>query len=126
MASPRSRSSGTPTPLQRRGAAGEDQACAALMEAGLVPVARNVRYRSGEIDLIMRDGRTLVFVEVRWRAGSSHGGALASIDARKQARVSRAAQTFLLQIYGNRPPPCRFDVVVMDGQGRLEWLRAAW
>jgi len=137
MASPRSRSSGTPTPLQRRGAAGEDQACAALMEAGLVPVARNVRYRSGEIDLIMRepDG-TIVFVEVRFRAAvtaagarlaagglPAYGGAAASVGAAKQRRIVFAARCWLAR--QAQIPPCRFDVVALDGT-RLQWLKAAF
>jgi len=85
---------------------------------------RGVRARGGEIDLILRerDG-TLVFVEVRSRAGAAHGGAAASVGTDKQRRLVLAAQHFLV---GMDPlPPCRFDVVAIDGD-RVEWLRAAF
>lgn len=69
-----------------------------------------------------RDG-TLVFVEVRARSGASHGGAAASVTARKQERLVYAAQHYLLRHAS--PPPCRFDVVAIDGD-RLTWLQAAF
>ncbi|MBN4659331.1 YraN family protein, partial [Escherichia coli] len=69
-----------------------------------------------------RDG-TLVFVEVRRRRSVAHGGAAASISWAKRERIVRAAQHFLLRLPS--PPPCRFDVVAIDGD-RLEWLRAAF
>ncbi len=80
--------------------------------------------RAGEVDLIMsdRDG-TLVFVEVRARAGMSHGGAAASVTAAKQAKLIYAAQHYL-QRHAS-PPPCRFDVVAIDGDA-LTWLQAAF
>ena len=70
----------------------------------------------------MRDGATLVFVEVRRRAGSGFGGAAASIGSGKQARLWNAAQTYL-QRY-RMPPPCRFDVVAIEGAA-LDWLKNA-
>ena len=87
-------------------------------------VAAGPRARGGEIDLVMRerDG-TLVFVEVRSRRSMAHGGAAASIGAAKQGRVVLAAQHYLRRFAS--PPPCRFDVIVIDG-GRIEWLRGAF
>ena len=112
------------------GDASEALALAHLVRQGLVPLARNYRVAGGprvrgaEIDLILREGDgTLVFVEVRSRSASSHGGAAASIGAAKQARVVLAAQHYLRGLAA--PPPCRFDVVVLDA-GRIEWLRGAF
>jgi putative endonuclease len=109
---------------------GEARALAHLLRHGLVLVRRNYRVaagpraRGGEVDLILRerDG-TLVFVEVRARARLGHGGAAASVDGIKQRRVIFAAHHFLR----NYPtlPPCRFDVVAIDGE-HLEWLKAAF
>ena len=109
------------------GQAGEDRALAHLTAAGLALVERNYRTPGrggGEIDLILRerDG-TLVFVEVRARAGAAHGGALASVGAVKQRRLVRAAQHYLLR--WPAPPPCRFDAVLIEGD-RLQWLRGAF
>ena len=104
--------------------------CAHLQRQGLGLVQRNYRVAGGPhargagVDLILRerDG-TLVFVEVRSRAGASHGGALASVGATKQRRIVRAARHYLLRL----PvlPPCRFDVVAFDG-GRISWVKAAF
>lgn len=114
----------------RIGEAGEQRALDYLVGQGLTVVARNYRVafgpsaRAGEIDLILRepDG-TLVFVEVRSRADARHGGAAASVSPAKQRSLVRAARHFLL----SWPvlPPCRFDVVAIDGED-LEWLRAAF
>jgi putative endonuclease len=113
-----------------RGDAAEARALAWLQARGLTLVERNYRValgpraRGGEIDLIMRarDG-TLVFVEVRQRGSRSHGGAAASVTATKQQRVVRAAQHYLLRLAA--PPPCRFDVLALDGE-QIEWLQAAF
>jgi putative endonuclease len=110
------------TPAQRSGEQGEDAALACLQQHGLAVVARNFRCRRGEIDLIMQDGATLVFVEVRKRAPGAHGDAAASITSRKQARLIAAAQTYLQRF--RMPPACRFDVIAIDG-GRLDWIRNA-
>lgn len=85
-------------------------------------VERNFRCTGGEIDLIMRERDTLVFVEVRLRAGASHGGAAASITPAKQRRLILAAQVYLQRQASL--PPCRFDVVAIDA-GALCWLRHA-
>lgn len=113
-----------------RGDAAEDRALQYLQQQGLRLVERNYRVargphaRGGEIDLIMRtpDG-CLVFVEVRARANGSHGGAAASIGTSKQRRIMLAARHYLLCMAS--PPPCRFDVLALEGE-RLEWLQAAF
>jgi putative endonuclease len=87
-------------------------------------VARGPRSRGGEVDLIVRDrDGTLVFVEVRARRDVSHGGAAASIGAAKRRSLVFAAQNYLLRLAS--PPPCRFDVVAIDGD-QVQWLRAAF
>ncbi|MBV8625623.1 MAG: YraN family protein [Herbaspirillum sp.] len=110
------------TARQQTGDAAEDAALAHLLSQGLQLVQRNFRCRGGEIDLVMREGATVVFVEVRARASGSHGGAAASITPAKQRRLILAAQTWLQ----TQPvtPPCRFDVLALDG-GRMQWLRNA-
>jgi putative endonuclease len=115
---------------QRTGQGAEDQAWALLQRAGLSLVKRNYRVargpraRGGEIDLICRerDG-TLVFVEVRSRADTRHGGAAASVGAAKRESLVFAAQRFLASLPSQ--PPCRFDVVAIDGE-RVDWLKAAF
>lgn len=87
-------------------------------------LAGGPRRRGGEIDLIMREADgTVVFVEVRQRCDTSHGGAAASVLSGKQRRVVRAAQHYLMA--WTQLPPCRFDVVAIDGE-QLEWLPAAF
>ena len=109
------------------GDAAEERASGFLQAKGLQFVARNYRTPGrggGEIDLIMRDrDGTLVFVEVRKRSRTDHGGAAASVGHVKQRRIIFTARHYLLQL--RTVPPCRFDVVVMDGDA-VEWLRAAF
>jgi putative endonuclease len=104
------------------GQAGEDAALDWLQQRRLELVERNFRCKGGEIDLIMQDGDTLVFVEVRKRADKQHGGAAASITPAKQKRLIAAAQHYL-QRY-RMPPACRFDVVAIDGEETV-WLKNA-
>ena len=113
-----------------RGDDAERRALAHLVAKGLVPVERNYRVargpsaRGGEVDLILRDrDGTLVFVEVRSRADTRHGGAAATVGALKQRRLVFAARHFLARL--PTLPPCRFDVVSVEGE-RIEWLRAAF
>lgn len=121
-----------------RGDAAESAALACLLKGGLKFVEANYRTPGrggGEIDLIMRapDG-TLVFVEVRQRSGNSHGGAAASIGSIKQRRIILAARHYLLRFAS--APPCRFDVVLVQGGLQasaqagagtgIEWLVAAF
>jgi putative endonuclease len=119
-----------PTPTTKaRGDAAEDAALQHLQRQGLKLVQRNFKTPGrggGEIDLIMREGDgTLVFVEVRQRASQRQGGAGASITPLKQRRIVFAARHFLLRL--GSEPPCRFDVVLIDGtSGQVDWLRAAF
>ena len=110
-----------------RGNAAEDAALAHLLAAGLTLVERNYRTPGrggGEIDLVMREaGGTLVFVEVRARAATTHGGAAASVGGVKQRRIVLAARHYLMR--HRSPPACRFDVVAIDGN-HIEWLKAAF
>jgi putative endonuclease len=106
------------------GARAEDAAWAYLERQGLRLLRRNYRVRGGEIDIIARTpAGELVFVEVRSRSGAAHGGAAASVDARKRARLCLAARHYLMRC--GSEPPCRFDVVAIDG-GRLQWIRGAF
>ena len=86
-------------------------------------VARNYRCRFGEIDLIMRDGDTLVFVEVRLRASKQFGGAGASIHHAKQRRLIATAEHYLAGL--RQTPPCRFDAILMNelDEERVEWIK---
>ncbi|MEO1767500.1 YraN family protein [Thiobacter aerophilum] len=109
-----------------RGEAAEQVALAHLLAQGLSLVTTHYRSRFGEIDLILRDGPTLVFVEVRLRSSQRFGGAAASITAHKQQRIIATARQFLAS--QKRLPPCRFDVVLL-GTGQpptIEWLRNAF
>ena len=103
-----------------RGSIAENLALAHLQAAGLRLIARNYKTPGrggGEVDLIMQANdkeRTLVFVEVRQRANSLHGGAAASVSAAKQRRIIFAARYYLLRL--PKTPPCRFDVVSVEGE----------
>lgn len=110
------------TARQRTGDDAEDRALAYLQAQGLQLIQRNFRCKGGEIDLILRENATIVFVEVRARASSAFGGAVASVTAAKQRRLLLAAQVWLQGQSGL--PPCRFDVVALEG-GQLQWLRNA-
>jgi putative endonuclease len=109
------------------GDAAEDEALRYLQRQGLRLVVRNYRTPGrggGEIDLIMQgpDGTT-VFVEVRKRASTRHGGAAASVGGIKQRRIVFAARHYLMRL--KELPPCRFDVVVVEPHG-MQWLQAAF
>lgn len=112
-------------PHLRQGQQAEDRALAHLESAGLRAVARNFRTARGEIDLVMRDGATLVFVEVRYRKSATFGGAAESVTARKRARIEAAAAEYLLRHPADAARRCRFDVVAIT-DSRLEWLRDAF
>ena len=112
------------------GDSAEARALDYLLQQGLGLVQRNYRLAGGprqrgaEIDLILREpGGTLVFVEVRARRSAGHGGAAGSVSVLKQQRIVRAAQHYLSRLA--LLPPCRFDVVAIDG-GQLQWLRGAF
>ena len=108
-----------------RGVEAEDRAAAYLEARGLRLVARNYRCRFGEIDLVMREGKTLVFVEVRRRSSTTFGGAAASITAAKRDRIVSAARHYLAG--RSALPPCRFDAVLIEGEPpRVTWIRNAF
>jgi putative endonuclease len=120
------RATGVRTPKQRAGAAAEDAAERHLSAAGCRILARNARYRDGELDLVVRERDVVVFVEVRLRTSERFGGALASVDVYKRKRIARAAQRWLVGHFGERWPACRFDVVTVDGSGTIDWIRDAF
>jgi putative endonuclease len=140
---------GVRTPKQRAGDAAEEAACRHLVENGCRIVARNVRYKFGELDIVAVDGDELVFVEVRLRSSAAYGGAAASIDVFKQKRLVMAARQYLATHHAaptqrapnnaanyaaagagarrrTQLPPCRFDVITADGNGVIDWLRGAF
>ncbi len=123
------------TSKQRHGDEAEHFARRYLERAGLSFVAGKVRYRDGELDLVMRDATrpgaaVLVFVEVRRRAGSSHGGAAGSITREKRRRVVAAASHYLVWMGLRSLPPCRFDVLTLEGDAQqgfhVDWIRDAF
>lgn len=111
------------------GDAFERHALTQLQSAGLRLLARNFNTRFGELDLVMRDGEAVVFVEVRYRRARGFGGSAASIGADKREKLTHAAQLFLQAHPALSSLPCRFDVVAFDGDERspkMEWHRAAF
>ena len=114
---------------QSLGRYGEDLACRELQRRGYSILARRFRTRFGEIDIIAREGPTLVFVEVKTRRSAAFGGPVAAVNAAKQRRLVNMARSYLLGL-GGGAPPCRFDVVgVTAGAGRppvIEVVRDAF
>lgn len=119
-----------PRPEPRaQGDAAEDAARAHLESLGLRTLARNVNFRIGELDLVMRHGDTVAFVEVRYRRSDRYGGAAGSVDFRKRRRIALAARAWLAGQRGLANAPCRFDLVsVSGGDAALvcEWLQGAF
>ena len=110
-----------------RGAAVEAAARDHLRAAGLRDLASNAHYRGGELDLVMHDGDSVVFVEVRYRRDAAFGGGAASVDWRKRRKLVLAAQMFLAGHPALAQNPCRFDVVEAEGEPpRLHWIRDAF
>ena len=99
-------------PRQTLGLAGEEAACAELVRRGYAILARRYRTRAGEVDLVARDGATVVFVEVTTRTGDAYGGGAAAVTWQKRQRLARVAVEFLARS-GQSNAPCRFDVVVV-------------
>jgi putative endonuclease len=106
------------------GQSAESRAEAFLQTRGLTLLARNWRCRFGEIDLIMQDASTLVFVEVRLRSRSDFGGAAASVTPAKQRKLLAAARQYLTTL--KTLPPCRFDVVALTGNAAPDWIKNAF
>lgn len=108
-----------------RGQHAENLAAIFLQQQGLKLIARNYRCRFGEIDLIAREGKTLVFVEVRMRASNQFGGAAASITASKRRKLLRTARHYLAG--STRTPACRFDALLLNGtDNSVQWLKNAF
>ena len=108
------------------GVKAEQWAVRYLQQQGLKLIAQNYRSRFGEIDLIMQDGTSLVFIEVRLRRNADFGGAAASIDTHKQQRLIRTAHQYLAGLA--RTPPCRFDALLLDDMKgeNVQWLKNAF
>ena len=118
-----------PAPIdrQRLGGVAEERAAQHLRAAGLRLLHRNYRCRRGELDLVAREGGTLVIVEVRLRSSSRFGGAAASITHAKRRRIVRATRHLLARYPSLQKRPVRFDAVLVGAPGGpIEWLRGAF
>ena len=112
---------------QTRGKDAEDRACLYLQAQGLQLLQRNYRSKRGEIDLILQDKDSLVFVEVRYRGNTRFGSAAESVDRRKQSRLVACAQHFMLTHPDTCRQPCRFDVISITGSSTaIEWIPNAF
>jgi len=110
---------------QRIGQAAELAAVKHLESQGVEVILRNFRLRLGELDIVGRDGNTLVIVEVRKRSSNQFGGAAASVDARKQSKLRRAAALLLQQRKDLAGLRVRFDVVAITPTG-IDWIKHAF
>lgn len=117
--------------IGRRGQSAEKAAERWLVDRGLTPVARNLHLAGGELDLVMEDGDTLVFVEVRHRRRSDFGDGVESVGASKRRHLTRAALAFLAGQDEERDG--RFDVLAISGElggpldeGQITWVRDAF
>ena len=113
---------------QTLGKRGEDLACRELERRGYAIVARRFRVRSGELDIVARDGATLVFVEVKARAGRQYGDAAEAVTPLKQLRMARLAGEYLAR-HGSPDCACRFDVVSIhfdDGAPDIQVIQNAF
>lgn len=112
------------TGMIHKGSNAENLAAIFLGQNKLRLVARNYRCRFGEIDLIMQDADTLVFVEVKMRSSDHYGGAAASITPRKQAKLIQTARYYLSQ--QDNDMLCRFDAILISGNSEIEWIQNAF
>ena len=110
---------------RKLGGSYEDQAASFLQKQGLLILEHNFRCKRGEIDLIARDGRYLVFVEVKYRGFKCTGSALEAVDLHKQRMICKAAEYYLLTKCHSFEVPCRFDVVGFDGE-QIHWIQDAF
>ncbi|WP_341502909.1 YraN family protein [Gallaecimonas sp. GXIMD4217] len=105
----------------------ERRAQAWLQQQGLIPVASNVRFKGGELDLVMKDGDCWVFIEVKYRRDKAFGGAAGALSRAQQQRLLKAASRYLsargLNLWDS---PCRFDVICFDGSEEPDWIRSAF
>ena len=117
------------SPKQQQGHYAEICALAFLQQKGLHLIEQNARFKVGEIDLIMRDTDTLVFIEVRQRKSNLFGGAAQSIDRRKMKKCALAAQCWLNQNPHFSKMPCRFDAILLTGtenNWKIDWIENAF
>ena len=113
--------------IRNKGSEAENQACNYLQQQGLDLVARNYHCRQGEIDLIMNDNGTTVFVEVRYRKNAIYGDAKESITIKKQEKIRTTALNYLQKHSHNNN--ARFDVIAITGEGsrqEFEWIQNAF
>jgi putative endonuclease len=107
----------------------EQAACDFLLANKLLLIERNIRYPFGEIDLLMQDGKELVFVEVRFRRNQQFGGGVESVTLAKQKKMANAAQAWLSSHRQWANAACRFDVMALDWHDnafRFDWIKAAF
>jgi putative endonuclease len=110
-----------------RGKQAEDLACRYLQDRGLQLLHRNYRSKAGEIDLILQDTDSLVFVEVRYRRQPGFGSAAESVDRRKQSKLVACARHFLQTHADTACQPCRFDVISVNGSPNdMDWIQNAF
>ncbi len=107
----------------RKGDSAEALAQQWLKKQGLALVDKNYRCKAGEIDLIMQDGSTLVFVEVRYRSNPDFGSAIDSVTPAKQQKLLRTAQHYLQRL--SQTPACRFDIIGINAQKQIQWIKNA-
>jgi len=110
--------------MNRGGAQAEEHALQFLLAQGLKLRTRNYTCRLGEIDLVLEEGKTVVFVEVRQRSSEAFGGAAESITQRKRKKLLATARHYLAGQH--TLPACRFDAVLVDGAGQVQWIRDAF
>mgnify|MGYP003461624811 FL=1 len=117
------------SPKQQQGQLAEICALGFLQNKGLRLIERNAQYTVGELDIVMHDADTLVFVEVRQRKSNLFGGAAQSIDRRKMKKCALAAQCWLKQNPHFAKMPCRFDAVLLTGTENnwsIDWIENAF
>lgn len=109
-----------------KGADAEALARRYLEARGLRLIGQNLRAPGGELDLVMQDRDTLAVIEVRKRSHPGFGSAAESVDARKQARIVRATRAWLATQPTRAQQPVRFDVIAIDAQDHIDWIRDAF
>lgn len=115
--------------MNKKGDRFERDARQYLQKNGLKPIKENFRSHFGEIDLIMRDKKTLVFIEVRARSSNQYGKASETVDRNKQRRIIKTAQCYLQKYAYKEQPPCRFDVVgvtLCERKMTFDWVKNAF
>jgi len=107
----------------------EQAACDFLLAKKFSLIERNVRFPFGEIDLLMQDGKELVFIEVRFRRSQTFGGGIESVTAAKRKKMANAAEAWLSSHKPYQNQPCRFDVIAVDWHQngfRCDWIKSAF